>query len=148
MAQNYRKIAASAREAALKSFGLRLQEARGSVGLTQEAVADKLNVSTQTVRNWESGRTEPGHREKAHLASIYNKPVEWFFGEEGEPEPAPEDTEEEDIDILDPSLPMFFRGEWDEFTDEEREFIREAIRDARAYLKKRNETKGQMNDRS
>ena len=82
------------------------------------------------------------------LASLYNKPVEWFFGEEEEPEATPEDPEEDDIDIMDPSLSLFFRGEWDEFTKAEKEFVREAIRDARAYLKKRNEMKGRIDDRS
>ena len=217
MVRSDRSIGMAAKHAALKEFGARLQEQRSATSLTQEEVADRLTVSTQTVRNWEAGRTEPSRSDKERLASLYNKPVEWFFreeeaqepmnpgrlkearvqtgltlqqaaeavgtdlnsiwryeagrhrpsgpalhalaklygksvewffGEEEEPEATPEEPEEEDIDIMDPSLSLFFRGEWDEFTEAEKEFVREAIRDARAYLKKRNEMKGWVDDRS
>ena len=80
-----RNVAMAAKQAALKAFGTRLQEARSNTSLTQEDVADKLTVSTQTVRNWEAGRTEPSRSDKERLASLYNKPVEWFFGEGKEP---------------------------------------------------------------
>ena len=81
-----RNVAMAAKQAALKAFGARLQEARSNTSLTQEDVADKLTVSTQTVRNWEAGRTEPSRSDKERLASLYNKPVEWFFEEEDEPQ--------------------------------------------------------------
>ena len=76
-----RNVAMAAKQAALKAFGARLQEARNNTSLTQEDVADKLTVSTQTVRNWEAGRTEPSRSDKERLASLYNKPVEWFFAD-------------------------------------------------------------------
>ena len=86
MVRSDRNVAMAAKQAALKAFGARLQEARSNTSLTQEDVADKLTVSTQTVRNWEAGRTEPSRSDKERLASLYGKPVEWFFGEEDEPQ--------------------------------------------------------------
>ena len=73
------------------------------------------------------------------LAHAYNKPVEWFFGEEEEPEPTPENSKENDIDIMDPSLRLFFRGEWDEFTEAEKAFVKGMIQHSRELLRKRRE---------
>ena len=101
-----RTVAMAAKQAALKAFGARLQEARSNTSLTQEDVADKLTVSTQTVRNWEAGRTEPSRSYKERLASLYNNPVEWFFGEEDEPQRgsgrvnAPESAAQSEPDAL------------------------------------------------
>ena len=126
----------------------RLSLARREAGLTQEESAEQAGLTRVTIARYETGHRAPSELALNMLATIYNKPVEWFFGEEEEPESTPEDPEEEDIDINDPSLSLFFRGEWDEFTEAEKEFVREAIRDARAYLKKRNEMKGRIDDRS
>ena len=130
------------------NLGDRLREARLEKGLTLEQVAEQVGVRLNTIWCYEKGKFRPSEPVLKLCSQIYNKPVEWFFGEEEEPEPTPEDPEEEDIDINDPSLSLFFRGEWDEFTEAEKEFVREAIRDARAYLKKRNEMKGRIDDRS
>ena len=94
-----RNVAMAAKQAALKAFGARLQEARSNTSLTQEDVADKLTVSTQTVRNWEAGRTEPSRSDKERLASLYNKPVEWFFSEEADSSPDSKDA------VRQPGLP-------------------------------------------
>ena len=46
--------------------------------------------------------------------------------------------EGDEIDIADPELSLFFRQyEWDEFNDEEKEVIRQAIRMAKAYREAR-----------
>ncbi len=84
MLRGDREVAIAAKRAALKAFGARLQEARGSASVTQEEVASKLEVSTQTIRNWEAGRTEPRRLDKERLAKLYDKPVEWFVGGEEE----------------------------------------------------------------
>lgn len=45
----------------LRRTGARmLLQARDGAGFSQEHMAQELGVSTQTVRNWESGRSEPG----------------------------------------------------------------------------------------
>ena len=63
-------VAAAGARVALRSFGLELHDARIPVGLRQEDVAAKLAVSTQTVRNWESGRVEPSEENKQRLGEL------------------------------------------------------------------------------
>lgn len=43
----------------MHSFGQRLTEARKAKGMTQEQLAEKLNVSRQTVSHWENERMNP-----------------------------------------------------------------------------------------
>lgn len=123
-------------------LGQRLKQARVEAGLTQKDAGESIGVDPHTIYSYESDRVNPSGPALRSLAHAYNKPVEWFFGEEEEPEPAPEDTEEEDIDIMDPSLRLYFRGEWDEFTEAEREFVKGMIRQSREMLRKRREAGG------
>ena len=127
-----RDISNAARRRALARFGQRLQQARAAIpGLTQEAVAERLRVSRQTVQNWEVGRTEPSASTKAALAEIYDVNVDWLT----EPEEA--------LEIDDPDLSLFLRGEWKEFTEEEQEFFKGLIRESRDLLRKRREKEEQ-----
>lgn len=53
------------------SLGESLSSARKSKGLTQEAAAEKLGVSRQTVSKWETGETLPDIRQSKRLAALY-----------------------------------------------------------------------------
>ena len=117
----------------------RLAQARRETGLTQEQAADRSGLSRTSIARYEGGTVGPSPVALNMLATIYGKPAEWFFGEEEEPEATPE---EDDIDIMDPSLSLFFRGEWDEFTEAEREFVKGMIRQSRELLRKRREAGG------
>ena len=55
----------------LRAMGRRLQNARREARLTQNAVAAKLEVTPQTIRNWESGRHEPPQRLRRTIADLY-----------------------------------------------------------------------------
>ena len=66
-----RNIASAAKRTALAELGKWLQAARENTGLTQQAVADRLEVSTQTMRNWEAGRHEPTQGDIENLAALY-----------------------------------------------------------------------------
>lgn len=55
----------------LKSLALQLRNARTKAVLTQDEVAEKLEVTAQTVRNWEVGRSEPSATHKQALSRIY-----------------------------------------------------------------------------
>ena len=70
------------------------------------------------------------------MAQIYERSVEWLYGEEDE---SVRDSETDDIDIADPEISLFFRGEWEEFDEEEKEFIKGMIRESRELLRKRRE---------
>ena len=72
MVTKSRTIATAAKHAALSTLGKKLREARLLTGLTQHAVGSQLDVTGQTVRNWETGRNEPGPEAIESLAALYN----------------------------------------------------------------------------
>ena len=71
-----RNVASTAKQAALKALGIRLRIARTNAGLSQKAVAGHIDVSTQTVRNWEVGRHEPSGQAINTLAALYRVPMQ------------------------------------------------------------------------
>ena len=52
-------------------IGKRLKEARQMSGLTQENVAEKLNVSRQTISNWETEKFYPDILYVLQLSDLY-----------------------------------------------------------------------------
>ncbi len=67
------------------SFASGLCGARKKSGLSQEAVAEKLGVSRQTISKWETGETLPDIRQSKGLAMLYHvtldELVEYDFDE-------------------------------------------------------------------
>jgi transcriptional regulator with XRE-family HTH domain len=55
----------------LKFLAQQLRNARTKAGLTQDEVAEQLEITAQTVRNWEVGRTESSASRKEALSCIY-----------------------------------------------------------------------------
>lgn len=55
------------------SIGKRLYEARKNAGLSQEEVAEKLNVTRQTISKWELDETIPDLKQGEALSKIYGK---------------------------------------------------------------------------
>ena len=84
----------------------RLHRARRESGLTQEEVAERTGVARNTVSRYELGRQAPSGRALLRLAAIYGKPMEWFYGEEDEPQGdsgrvnAPESAAQSEPDAL------------------------------------------------
>lgn len=54
------------------NLGNSLFHARKRCGLSQEAVAEKLGVSRQTVSKWETDETVPDIRQSKKMAMLYN----------------------------------------------------------------------------
>ncbi|WP_125704866.1 helix-turn-helix transcriptional regulator [Lacticaseibacillus daqingensis] len=54
------------------TLGTHLGAARKTSGLSQEAVAEQLGVSRQTISKWELGETLPDIRQAKHLAHLYH----------------------------------------------------------------------------
>ena len=54
------------------NLGNSLFHARKKSGLSQEAVAEKLGVSRQTISKWESDETVPDIRQSKKMAMLYN----------------------------------------------------------------------------
>ena len=53
-------------------IGKKLKEARIASGLTQEQVADKINVSRQTISNWENEKSYPDIIDRIDMSNLYS----------------------------------------------------------------------------
>lgn len=62
-----------------------MRELRESRGLTQGALADRLDVSRQTVNALETGRYDPSLPVAFRLARLFEEPIEAIFQPEEEP---------------------------------------------------------------
>ncbi len=91
---------------ALDTLGERLREARLEKGLTLEQVAERVGVRLNTIWCYEKGKFRPSEPVFKLCAQIYGKSVEWFFGEEDEPQGdsgrvnAPESAAQSEPDAL------------------------------------------------
>lgn len=64
------------------AFGDKLQAVRRAAGLTQEQMAEELQVSRQAVSRWESGRSFPEVEKILYIANRYGISVGELFEEE------------------------------------------------------------------
>lgn len=60
-------------------FQVTLKAARVNVGLSQEQVAKRMEVTRQTVINWETGKIIPGIPEMEMLSTLYGIPTDYIF---------------------------------------------------------------------
>jgi len=65
----------------------RLREAREYLGLSQEFVAEQLEISRAAVSAMETGRRKVSSLELKQLARLYRRNYEYFLGEEEVTEP-------------------------------------------------------------
>jgi len=72
-----------------EDIGLRIKQARKNAGLTQEALAAKMNVHPKTVSGWETGRREPSLEDFDLLTKILNVTMDDVLGNTNVVDPAP-----------------------------------------------------------
>jgi len=60
-------------------FSKILKEKRKDLGLTQQEVADKLNVSRQTISNWEVGKSYPDTPTLIEISNFYNLSLDYML---------------------------------------------------------------------
>ncbi len=65
-------------------FGQKLKKMRLDANLTQKELAEKMNVSFQTISKWESEINEPDMQSIRDLAKIFNVSIEYLFSENEE----------------------------------------------------------------
>lgn len=65
----------------MSSFGNLLKKLRNEAGLSQQELADKMNVSTNTIQNWEKGTTGVDPTRFVSLADIFNTPMDTLIAE-------------------------------------------------------------------
>ena len=70
------------------TFGDRLVLSREQQGLTQDQLARRLGLRVQTVRNWETDRSEPRANRVQMLAGFLNVSMVWLLTGEGYGGPA------------------------------------------------------------
>jgi len=75
------------------SIGKRIKQLRKSSHLTQKQLADKVNVSSQVISNWEREYTEPGSDDVKALSQVFNCSADYIL--EGKEKTAAEIEEEE-----------------------------------------------------
>ena len=63
-------------------IGKKLKSARLKAELTQESVADKIQVSRQTISNWENARSYPDIVSIVHLSNLYNISIDELLKED------------------------------------------------------------------
>jgi len=65
----------------MNSFGAMLRKNRKLAGLTQEQLAEKLDVSIVAVQNWESGKNQIRLEKLTKLSYLFNIPLETLIHE-------------------------------------------------------------------
>lgn len=63
----------------MERLQISLAAARVNAKMTQEDVADAMNVSKQTINNWENGKSEPKMQQSRRLSELYNIPLDNIF---------------------------------------------------------------------
>jgi transcriptional regulator with XRE-family HTH domain len=72
----------------VKHVGDRIRELRTSYrgrGLSQEELASKLRIATNTISRWETGKYRPSIEDLEMLARFFSISISEFFPEEGPP---------------------------------------------------------------
>ena len=70
----------------MSTLGTRLLELRKQKGLTQEQLAEKLNVTNQSVSKWEKDINAPDIALLVELADLFDTSVDYLLGrKESEP---------------------------------------------------------------
>ena len=94
----------------------KLFELRKAKNLTQDDVAEKLNVTRQTVSKWETGQSTPDFDKIVPLCELYEiSPNELLMGEKQEPEQETVDSEKnEEFNWNEAKKHLFSRGKDDE----------------------------------
>ncbi len=84
------------------TFGDRLAAAREHLGMTEEDVARRLGVKSDTVRKWEGDLAEPRANKLQMLSGILNVSLRWLLTGEGAELDAPgaETLDREVADLL------------------------------------------------
>lgn len=67
------------------NFGAKLQDLRKTEGLSQEALAEKLNVSRQAVSKWETGEGYPEMDKLILISDLFGVSIDYLIKDSSEP---------------------------------------------------------------
>lgn len=80
--------------------GIQIAQLRKLHKLSQSALADKLRVSVATIKNWETGNTEPRIQNIIHLCVFFNVSTDYLLGQNMRHAIYHENLDEDDIIVL------------------------------------------------
>ncbi len=103
-------------------FAERLKSLRKEQNLTQQKIAEKLNISRGSYAQWEAQRTQPSSKSLETLADFFNVSTDYLLGNSNI-----KDQKQFDED-LEKSLDTFKSFDGKPMYDEDREKIREFLR--------------------
>lgn len=63
----------------MAAVNISLKAARVNADLTQKELAEKLNVTVDTVLNWESGKSEPKYSQLRQISELSGIPMDFIF---------------------------------------------------------------------
>lgn len=61
------------------AVNISLKAARANADMTQKEWADSLNVTVDTVMNWENGKTEPKLSQLKQISKLSGIPMDFIF---------------------------------------------------------------------
>ena len=61
-------------------LGQRINELRIALGWSQVQLAEKLNISKQTVSNWENDNIQPSIEMLVRLSRLFHMPTDYLLG--------------------------------------------------------------------
>ena len=64
----------------MKNYGKRLQNLRKDRGLTQDQLAEKLNITRSRLGMYEQGRRQPDFETQEAIADYFNVNIDYLFG--------------------------------------------------------------------
>ncbi|GGA31386.1 helix-turn-helix domain-containing protein [Psychrobacillus lasiicapitis] len=101
----------------------RIRQLRKELHLTQKQLADKINVSSQVISNWERGYTEIGKEDLKELAKALDCSADYIIGI-SEIKHQSTDTGNDEFDkwLNDPRSKILFK-EFNESSDEQKEAL-------------------------
>ncbi len=121
-----------------KGFGNQLRQWRHKLqpALTQRQLAQRVGVSDGFLAHIETGRTLPGIRTLQALSRALGVPEEEMLKAAGYLAHTPETR---DIDVIpDTELRLFFRDDWGQLTDDEKEWFLDIVRLFKTRLARRS----------
>jgi transcriptional regulator with XRE-family HTH domain len=83
------------------TFGQRLRQIRSNAGITQKELAEKLNVTFQTISKWENDVTEPDISTIKEIAKTLGCSIEILFNDSEKEGDKKEETEKKQDEIED-----------------------------------------------
>ncbi len=86
------------------TFGQKLKKLRNELNITQKDLAEKLNVTFQTVSKWESGINEPDLNTLKELSKIFNVSIDSLLSDKDEVEKLTESVVEKKEDDVKPQV--------------------------------------------